>query len=365
MSSLFICVVIPCLNEEQTLGATCRSLGFGYGSEALPNAALILVDNGSTDSTRLIAQEVRNTSPSGSVVLTEELERGYVPPRCRGNLVATELSFKRGFSKENTLLVQADADTTYNASYLDAFRASALANGQGTMLNACMGWPPDFVEQYPNYIALCDEVDDEFASLLTDQPDDVVVDDKACAYRASDYEHWGGHQREFSSRGDEIFSETTRLYLRARAFGARRSLCDDALAHHSARRILSEPALSFATAGFPRGASFCAAWQNAYCGPNTLTDFTEIAGRPQIALAVLARRAHLWGLFGLLPAHVARALGQERLQSEEISKAAMSLPQRSPETVRENPAVLLEDVFYPIDRRVFDSSSMSSVAAGE
>ena len=41
----------------------------------------------------------------------------------------------------------------------------------------------DFLTMHSDYVALCDDVDAEFSSLFTDQPNDVVVDDKACAPR--------------------------------------------------------------------------------------------------------------------------------------------------------------------------------------
>lgn len=355
MNTLFICAVIPCLNEEQSLEATCLSLGFGKGSHPLANAALILVDNGSTDRTQLVAREVQSASPAGAVILTSESERGYVPPRHCGNMLATKLAQDLGFSADDTLLVQADADTTYCDGYLEALRKTALANGPGTMFNARMDWPEDFRLEHSDFIGLCNEVDAEFESLLTDLPDDVIVDDKACAYRASDYERWGGHLREYTVSGDEIFSETTRLYIRARSYGASRCLCEDALARHSARRVLSEPVFCFATAGFPREAGFRAVWEQTYSGPHGLADFLQTANRQKIALAVTARRKHMWGLFEVLPTHVGHALGQQGLISAALSEDSFGLQRRDLQTVRMRPGLLLQDVLEIVDRQVFET----------
>jgi glycosyltransferase involved in cell wall biosynthesis len=327
--------------------------GFGIGSESVTDSSLIIVDNGSKDQTQAVAREVQNASPTRSVVLAEEPERGYVPPRRLGNVLAGEIAGTRGFSKEATLIVQADADTTYGVGFLEALRQAALSQGPGVMLDSCMELSAGFVQHQHDYIALCEDVDEEFLSLLSDNPADVVVDDKGCGYRLSDYEGWGGHQREFTVQGDEILSETTRLYLRAKAHGARRFLCEAASASHSERRVYAEPAISFATAGFPREDSFRSAWQRAYHGPTELADFSNPARGADITLAVTTRRAHLRGLFGILPLHVANTLGKNPLLPDGFKDDVASLPKRSIEILRNHPAVLLEDIFRRVDQAVF------------
>lgn len=128
------------------------------------------------------------------------------------------------------------------------------------MLNACMTWPPKFQGRYRRFLPPCDEVDEEFGPWLADRAGDVIVDDKVCAYHAADYLLWGGHLRKYDATGEEIHAETTRPYLRGIAQGARRVLCTAALANHSPRRLLAEPTLSFATAGFPRERRFAKRW---------------------------------------------------------------------------------------------------------
>ena len=350
MSTLFVCVVIPCLNEEQTLAATCKSLGFGAGCVTPEDTALILVDNGSTDFTRSVAEAIRGAAPLDAVIIGEEKARGYVPPRRCGNALAIKIAHSRGFSNDHTLIVQADADTIYSVGYLESIRANALRNGPGLLYDARMEWPPDFANEHQEFLKLCDSVDEEFSFLLNDNPNDVLIDDKACAYYASDYFLWGEHRREFTVAGDEILSETTRLYLCGKSYGACRCLCDEAVARHSSRRVMAEPSLSFATAGFPRENGFRLAWRSVYNGPESLGEFVSHASSPSLQLAIRARRAHLQGLFSLLPAHVSRSITGSFGQ---VNCDLGNLPPRKLEELRSHPGQLIEDVLNRIDQRVF------------
>ena len=69
MKDLNVAVLVPCLNEQQTIGAVVR--GF---KEALPEASIYVWDNGSDDDTRLLAVQagaevhVVNQKGKGSVV---------------------------------------------------------------------------------------------------------------------------------------------------------------------------------------------------------------------------------------------------------------------------------------------------------
>lgn len=350
MSTLFVCVVIPCLNEEQTLAATCKSLGFGVGCVTPENTTLILVDNGSTDFTRSVAEAIRSAATLDAVIIGEEKERGYVPPRRCGNALAIKIAHLRGFSKEQTLIVQADADTIYSIGYLESIQANALRNGPGWVYDARMEWPPDFAIENQEFLKLCDSVDEEFSLLLNDNPNDVLVDDKACAYYASDYLLWGEHRREFTVSGDEILSETTRLYICGKSCGAWRCLCDEAVARHSARRVIAELSLSFATAGFPRENGFRSAWRAFYHGPELMSEFVSHASSPSLQLAIKARRAHLHGLFSLLPAHVRRSLTGS---FEQANCDLTILPPRSFAELRECPGQFIQDILGWIDQQIF------------
>jgi len=250
-------LIIPCLNEEETLADTCASLGFGLGKNSNPTGALLfLVDNGSTDSTLQIAERIKSDSEANTVFIGHEPERGFVPPRHRGNLMAEQFASSMKWKLEDVLILQADADTHYTPGYVASMRAAAESCGPNMMVEACVTYPPAFKAEYPEYMNICDEVDAEFERLFArDLSDDDLVDDKVSGYRLSDYFNWGGLRREYTAGGEEIHAETARLYMKARAKGARRVRADDAQAFHSARKVIEEPALHMATAGFPREVS--------------------------------------------------------------------------------------------------------------
>ena len=352
MIPLYAAVVIPCLNEAETLSATCSSLGFAPGEPPPQRAVLILVDNGSTDSTFAIAEELKRALPDGAVAVVTESERGYVPPRARGNATAAELAAEQEIALTEVLILQADADTCYRPGYVDAMRHASQVAGPEVMLDGCMAWPPDFAERHLPFLDLCDETDASYQMLLSEQAaDDVIFDDKVSAYRLADYYRWGGHHREWETAGDEIHAETTRLYMRARSMGAQRRLCDDALAWHSPRRLLADPAFSFATAGFPRGDRFRSRWMDRYKGPDTIDAFSERASRSLITLAVSARQAHLRGLFHLLPINVVTALGEAKLVCENSAArvAGDILFSGNRQRLTRAPGIFLEEVFARID----------------
>ena len=160
-----------------------------------------------------------------------EPEKGYVPARQRGTITAQKIARERGIARTNTLILQVDADTNYSENYVDEIANASAEMKAAILFKARTGYPPHFLTAHSEYVSLCNEVDAEFEHLLADHPADVIIDDKACAYRLSDYLAWGGHMQEFDELGDEILSETTRLFLRAKAAGCEARLIEDGLAH--------------------------------------------------------------------------------------------------------------------------------------
>src|SRR3546814_15415590 len=124
---MHVAIVIPCLNEQDSLASTCASLGF-CGSDVQPpvDTSLILVDNGSADQTATVMGEIQRAAPD-RVILANESERGYVPPRHRGALVAFEQANQNGHSLRDVLVLPADADTRYGPASVDAVPAPPQA----------------------------------------------------------------------------------------------------------------------------------------------------------------------------------------------------------------------------------------------
>lgn len=354
---IHVALVVPCLNEEKNLAATCASLGFGTGKDSPPARALLfLIDNGSSDSTVAVAERIRSDSEPDTVFVGHEPERGYVPPRRRGNLMMEELARSKGWDAGDVLMLQADADTGYTPGYVASMRAAAELHGPGVMIEACVAYPPAFQAEYPEYVRLCEEVDGEFVRLFArDLSDDDLVDDKVSGYRLSDYLGWGGHRREYTAGGEEIHAETARLYMRARAGGARRARAggarreraSDALAFHSPRKVLEDPALHMATAGFPREASWNARWREKYDGPATLRELCDQPRYPEVLKAVRVREEHLLALLGVLPVHVDRTLVEiSSVETAEFADVVLPLlPRRTRDDLLSRPGVFLTDVF--------------------
>lgn len=346
-------VVMPCLNEEPTLEATCASLGFGQsrGIAEPPEAGLILVDNGSEDSTWVVMNKIQQCSPPGSVVLARETDRGYVPPRHKGVMVARTMALSGNTPESDFLIIQADADTTYSDGYVPNMVRAWDAQQGDCIVEATCRTPPPFEAAYRGYGEHCNRADAAVCHLWASEHDDLVVDDKACAYTIANYIRWGGHRREFTSRGDEVHAETTRLYIKAHLSGARRVLADKAVAWPSRRKIFEDPMLHFATAGFPRESSWRRQWEAAIGNPVGLREFADTISGEVIWKATQIRRAHALILFGLLPAFVAelmRSPGGERPATELTSLFPMLRPLSRTEIIS-NTAILFERAFALID----------------
>jgi glycosyltransferase involved in cell wall biosynthesis len=326
-------IVIPMLNEEDTIADTCSSLGV---FRSAPERHFLLVDNGSTDRTLAIADGIR-AKAAHPVEIVRERERGHVPARRTGCRVARERAQMRLWPLEDVIVCQADADTIYDDSYL-AQMTTAMAAGTGSMYEgrSVLRGGNDTAAVVQRYLAACLQTDEQVENCFAAEADDVVVDDKVVAYYLSDYFRWGEHQREYCSRGDELLAETTRLYMRARARGASRIYVNNAVAQHSTRRIVAEEWMHFASAGFPRETSWRRRHEN-HVAPADLTNDTYAGS---------IRLRHLIGLFALLPAHVAVALGA--LKHDRFSAL---VPSRTLAELHSAPGVLLQDVLEAIDQR--------------
>jgi glycosyltransferase involved in cell wall biosynthesis len=347
-----VAFVMPCLNEKSYLGAAVKSLGFGEGAEpADEDVFLILVDNGSTDGTIGLMQRIAAASRQGSVRLVVEAERGFVPPRRRGVAVAAQLAVDHGVPFDELLVLQADADTVYRSGYA-RWMWNALEGRRGFLLEGALRRSEEFDAAHQAYRDLERSVDGALESMAVDDQDDVVVDDKACGYLVSDYLRWGGHAREFDDAGSEVHAETTRLYIRARlAHGAVKLRVNPAQATASRRRILEDPALQFATAGFPREESWVTQWRQLHPRRWAIDEFARTRAHPDVHEAVFYRAAHEIALFVLLPWLVGAASGRPKaLAADHQEQLRAVLPTFSRLDLVASPAAALIAVLRAIER---------------
>ena len=94
MSHIQLSIILPCLNEEKTLGLTIDHAQKSIESLGV-ESEIIVIDNGSTDRSREIALT------KGALVFNEKI-RGY------------GAALRHGIAMSNgTMIVMADADGTY------------------------------------------------------------------------------------------------------------------------------------------------------------------------------------------------------------------------------------------------------------
>lgn len=105
---MLIAIIIPCLNEREMITKTAASLGFGP-QEPPQDAFLVLVDNGSRDGTLGVLREIQRQAGPRAVVVAEEADRGYVPPRAKGIEIASQMAYTQNVPPDQLLILQADA----------------------------------------------------------------------------------------------------------------------------------------------------------------------------------------------------------------------------------------------------------------
>ncbi|RYZ83673.1 MAG: glycosyltransferase family 2 protein [Proteobacteria bacterium] len=346
MERLQVFAVMPCYNEQDVLHDTCMSLGFGPGRTPPAFSHLLLVNNNSLDNTQSIAEKVRAAAGMENVTICFEEERGYVPARRKGNIVVNELSIGRGWSPKDVVILQVDADTAYGVDYINAVRDAFLKVPFNTMVQGTVDYPDQIKQKYKFFFDCMYEIDDEYSFLSKlDCTNDVLIDDKIASYRLSDYHFWGGYTQEFTSAGEEVYAETTRLFLRAKARGAKRLDIGGISALHSGRKIEEHPLLSFASGGFPREAS----WHRK-CSEQ-MEQYHDELGIAQMVSSIpneviRQRRLHILALLYLLPTHVQRALGTTMKRRRDIDQFVIDhLPIKGKSSLEERPGSFLTDVF--------------------
>lgn len=290
-------IVIPCLNEAECIAATCASLGFGDGLE--PLGRLILADNGSSDGTLRALSAIQRTLPRGRVLITQEHRRGHVLARRAGMATVLEVAQREKLHDDLVLILQADADTIYLPGYVQTM-GNAIHGGRGQLLEASAVTSRDFNLEFPAFAKLCWEIDSEMEHWFAPEANQVVVDDKVCAFLLADYLAWGEHQDEPDDRGNPVLAETTRLFLRAKSSSrVWRDRVESAEALPSRRRLRTQAPGYFACSGFPRKSQ----WMEAWGSPDEAQSFLRSPESwPALSRLVRSRQRHQLALFALLPA---------------------------------------------------------------
>ena len=330
--------------------STCLSLGFGGGA-APPQTVLILVDNGSADNTVAVMREIRQHHVS-VVLLGQTLERGYVPPRHLGALIAKAFADEQGLASEEILILQADADTIYDDNYVPSMKAAAFA-APHDLIEGVARADEAFLQAYPGYHSCCALADAAVSRFAIAEADEVVIDDKVAGYRLSEYVRWGGHKREFNAQGDEIHAETSRLFIRAKTLGAGRTRAGDALAYPSRRKILADPLAAFATCGFPREQGWRTRWALDHPTGLPLDAFNCADPGTDLMGAVFIRQVHFLILYALAPIRIQLALGRFGRASVSRSPLVQLLDEVAidADVLRTHPGRLFDALFALADQR--------------
>ncbi len=241
------------------------------------------------------------------------------------------------------LLVQADADTVYLPGYVEALRKTSLRAGPGALIEG-LSEAPEPAERFGAYHALERLVDAAVEPAFGDMGEDVIVDDKVAAFQLSDYRRWGGHRREYGRDGDEILAETSRLFIRAKLRGGFRVRAEDAVAITSQRRTFEDSALAFATAGYPRGPRWKAAFRDREAARIDAAGFGLASNVALLRELSRIRAGHLLGMFGLLPAWFSAKAGLSTPEDHgfEATYAALLVDAPSRERIGEQPGRLVD-----------------------
>lgn len=342
--------VMPCLNEADVVRDAIGSLLQPIGEDGC-ETIVIVVDNGSSDGTLDVLADISRSHP-GRLRIEAEGERGYVPPRRRGVAVAAQLASEMGVAERDVLVLQADADTVYRSGYATAM-SRAASQAEGVILEGSIRRPPAFELEHPLYVEAERTVDAAIEPLEAADEDDVVVDDKVCAYRLSDYMAWGGLFEEWSDAGDAIHAETTRMFVRARLrHGVSKVRVNPAGAFPSRRRVFENARYHFATLGFPRERTWGDRLKRGW-SPLGVDAFARAVLDGGEEMAVRLRACHLLALFRFLPAVIldATATDAPLLNEPDVAAALTVIPRRGATILAEQPALAILDVLGLIDTR--------------
>lgn len=294
---------MPCLNEENALAATCKSLGFGIGVSRDVEGVLIIVDNGSADRTLQIAQGIQRNSPANSVLLVSEPEKGFVPARMRGANEVVKQAKLLGLQLSRTILLQVDADAQYSPDYVSGFVAEASRLGEGHLFEAESVLPECLTPSEHDLMRLLHETDSKYLDSLDLKvaTADCVVDDKMVGFILSDWVAFGGIVRDWVNGKEMVYCGTSRFWLRLLAKGFTRVLVENSRCAHSVRKMSEGADIFAATGGWPRGSNWKHRWRQRFPEPLSASDFIAAQGTLVYEATLECRQAHLEAMFRCTP----------------------------------------------------------------
>ncbi len=342
-------IVLPCLNEEKYLAKTCKSLGFGTNKKNPSSTLLFIIDNGSHDASKAIAEVVKNNSKENTVLIFQCLQRGYVPARHFGNLMVLEWAKKNGYDPKTVLILQADADTIYSKSYANTILLNFKQCDTNTLFQARSEYPIIFKKKFSEFVKLAAKIDHSFNHLFLEEEYDCIIDDKAAGYSLDNYFKWGGHRVEYMLPDQELYVETTRLFIAARVFGVVKKVISEACVQHSPRNIIKNPVIYFATLGFPQSPLVDKFSFNISI-KLSLQQVCKSIEQLENSNAVILRKLHIIGLFVILPLHIHNTLNTVVMNNNEFAQCVVTkLPFRTQADMRNNPGVFVKDIFDLIE----------------
>ncbi|MFC1484871.1 glycosyltransferase family 2 protein [bacterium] len=134
MDNYDLSIVIPCLDEEETIGICIQKIKDAFKREKI-NGEVIVVDNGCKDDSINISRKM-------GAKIAVELKKGY------GNALRKGIDFAKG-----KYVIMADADNTYDFSTIDKFfkllkKGNDLVMGsrfKGEILKGAMSWSHRYI----------------------------------------------------------------------------------------------------------------------------------------------------------------------------------------------------------------------------
>lgn len=253
-------ILIPFYNEEVDLPKTLESLAQQkdlHGNFVDKNLyQILLIDNNSTDNTRVEIEKFKKKYPNLSVYVIEEKIKSHIAARQTGSLYF----LSEGNGIRTQFLGSGDADVEFHQNWVDSVFRNFI-NTNVDLLSYSGTYPlwfykktPELVKQYVKEVGTIffDRPTIEYFKLqgkscqFTEQ---IFIDfvrpptDSCFAIRTNVFEITGGFKQEFADKGKkvEVYGEGWRMLFQLEMEGLVAHYITDAPYNSSPRRLLQEP----------------------------------------------------------------------------------------------------------------------------